>query len=534
FSLYLLLYDLLHNIKRLEATVCESAPFVPGYNLVGEGFNLVTLRRTSAYVADVRTYMTPDGDCTLCTNRLQGNRLQKVPVSVVDWRAFSQCSTPVDSSDMLGHDGLNFNIVLDDRLFVGGTRSEAFKFAAARAAEDRYTFSVHGITCKYYSFRVASRPPLSPEFKRDVDNLPSHYNSSTSDQYDKLIHTYGTHYIHKVFLGGQLRRITAARTCLSTLNQLNSHEVHACLSKGFSVGLGKEKIYVEQSCMKVLQNQDYTTRYGAGLHQHHTEVIGGNDWSGDFALNVDDSVGFRNWLNSLKDLPDTVSYSLLALHELMPTEAKKEEMKTAIEKYLSDNIMLSSKKKPTCQHPNNLASNCCPIQARRGLLNVTKIQAWDLWGDDWSMTGLYPASVGSHLICYPLLWHDEHHFESLLEVQIWDEDNIGSNDLLVLCKEYLRAGSNTIRCSDSGGRFALHYTLICDPHLTGEKCELFFTLLNVENGICLYYILSSVKVQGFFFTDVNSDFFPLSQEKINMFSINDPAVSSIDFLFGVP
>lgn len=46
--------------------------------------------------------------------------------------------------------------------------------------------------------------------------------------------------------------------------------------------------------MKVLQNQDYTTRYGAGLHQHHTEVIGGNDWSGDFALNVDDSVGFRN------------------------------------------------------------------------------------------------------------------------------------------------------------------------------------------------------------------------------------------------
>lgn len=161
-------------------------------------------------------------------------------------------------------------------------------------------------------------------------------------------------------------------------------QFHACLSKGFSVGLGKEKLHVvEQSCTKVLQNQDHTTRYGAGLHQHHTEVIGGDDWSGDFALNVDDSVGFRNWLNSLKDLPDTVSYSLLALYDLMPTEAKKEGVKTAIEKYFSDNIIGSSYKEKFCQHPDNLASNCCPIQARRGLLNVTKIQAWDLSGDTW-------------------------------------------------------------------------------------------------------------------------------------------------------
>ncbi|XP_039898733.1 perforin-1-like [Simochromis diagramma] len=162
---------------------CESAPFVPGYNLVGEGFDLVTLRRPSAYVVNVRTYMTPDGDCTLCTNPLQGNRLQKVPVSIVDWRAFSQCNTDVDSSV---HNSIS--------LFVS-------------------------------SLRLANRPLLSPEFKRDVDNLPSHYNSSTSYQYDKLIHTYGTHYIHKVFLGGQLRRIAATRTCLSTLNRLNSDEV---------------------------------------------------------------------------------------------------------------------------------------------------------------------------------------------------------------------------------------------------------------------------------------------------------------------
>lgn len=60
--------------------------------------------------------------------------------------------------------------------------------------------------------------------------------------------------------------------------------------------------------------------------------------------------------------------------------------------------------------------------------------------------------------------------ESLLEVQIMDEDP-SYDDLLVSCQKDLWAGSNTFRCSSSEGRFALHYTLICDPHLTGEKCE---------------------------------------------------------------
>ncbi|XP_030608820.1 perforin-1-like isoform X1 [Archocentrus centrarchus] len=467
---------------------CESAPFVPGHSLVGAGFDVVSARQTGAFVVDVNKYLTPNGTCTLCSNPLQGNTLQKLPVSVVDWHAFSQCNPEVYSSvhtsvSSLMKVGLNLDDLESDDQIVGGTASEVYKFATHSAKEDDYTFSVHGITCKHYSYRVANEPLLTEEFKKAVNNLPEEYSLTEKDQYDALIQTYGTHYIHQIHLGGRLRRVTAVRICLASLNGLSSQEVHSCLSHGFSVGLGKIKLSSDRpSCMKVLENRDEATNYNADLHKHHTEVAGGTAWSGDFSLTHNNSLDLVHWLNSLKDSPGVVSYSLLPLYELMPTETQKAEMKKATLAYLLSKTVQSSHRELFCWLLDNLASNCCPIQTRRGMLNVTNIKAWNLWGDDWDITDSYAVMKIDNVYRRTSMiysnnpqWNTDHELgtvntNSELTFEIWDEDP-SYDDLLVKCTKQLRMGTHTFTCHSGKSGFEVKYTLICNPHLTGDKCE---------------------------------------------------------------
>uniref|UniRef100_A0A3P9C5A0 Perforin-1-like n=1 Tax=Maylandia zebra TaxID=106582 RepID=A0A3P9C5A0_9CICH len=446
---------------------CTVAPFIPGHNLVGEGFDVVTLRRKGAYMIDVNTYLTPSETCTLCSNPLQGNMLQKV------------------NKDATTKSHLNSSThFMCTWIFVGGKQSAVYNFASKRAAEDRHIFSTHRVTCNHYSYRVSNSPSLSSEFSKDLTKLPHFYNSSTRAQYSELIHTYGTHYIRQIHLGGRLRRVTAARTCLSSLNGLSSNEVHSCLSLGFSVGLGKLKLSSNrQSCNKVLQNQGLSFMYSTGLHQHYTEVVGGNGWLGEFALTQNDSLGFLTWLSTLKDHPDVVSYSLRPIYSLMTNGTQKAGMKAAIEEYLEDNAVRKSPNEPNCGwHIPNLASNCCPLQAWRGTLRVTIVRAWNLKGDPVGKTEGYAKMwFGSFYRKTRWIrsnnpwWNANYDLGKVdthlgLKVEVWDKD-VWHDDRLGSCFKYLQQGTHTFTCPAKRGGFEVRYTLACDPHLAGDRCN---------------------------------------------------------------
>ncbi|XP_016522737.1 perforin-1-like [Poecilia formosa] len=268
------------------------------------------------------------------------------------------------------------------------------------------------------------------------------------------------------------------------MNGLTSSQVHNCLSMGVAVGLGKMKLSsIPHSCNVVLKNKDFATGYYSEVHHHFTEVSGGNSWLGEFLTFENDSMGFMNWLKSLKEHPDVVSYSLRPLYELIPSKQQQEEMKAAIEHYLEDNALWNLPEEPHCDDVTpNVASNCCPLHVSRGILSVTIVRAWSLYGDDLGPADSYAKMYyGSIQRRTKMLDHSNPRWNTefrlgmvdtslALKIEVWDEDP-KYDDLLVQCVKYLSPGTHTFTCTGLYGNVMAKYTLTCEPYLTGEKCR---------------------------------------------------------------
>uniref|UniRef100_A0A3B4WF65 Perforin 1.2 n=1 Tax=Seriola lalandi dorsalis TaxID=1841481 RepID=A0A3B4WF65_SERLL len=508
---------------------CKKAHFVPGYNLGGEGFDIVKMERKGAYVIDTETWKLGNGTCKLYRNGYMNNENQKIPVAVVDWRTLPKCSLTVsskvyDSVETLVNDSTssvsnNWRFGLDIPVHAsvtvgvgfGGSHSKESTFGMKKSKQDHYTFFRHSIYFHYILikitvtfYRLAAKPPLSHEFGSAVNSLPS-YSCKTEPLYRNVIDTYGTHYITQVFLGGEMKAVTAIKTCQATMNGLSATEVKDCLSVEASAGFAGTasikamKEHCKQKRRKLGSGQSFSSMFS----ERNTEVIGGNINGADILFEGQSNPSvYNNWLKSLKNIPDVVRYNLKPLHTILPSaHPARAGLKREVEKYIKKNAVLkkcsetckigkrSGKRDPcacVCNSNQNIKSNCCPAGKGLATLKVFKLYAQGLYGDKWTQTdGSVEVRYGYQVKRTAIIqdndnpkWKEKFNFGPIkinmrnkLTFSVYDEDTYWNSDLLGKCSFGLRKGRVSDSCMLDHGTLFFSYIVKCAPSLGGQHCQ---------------------------------------------------------------
>uniref|UniRef100_A0A8C1TEF3 Perforin-1-like n=2 Tax=Cyprinus carpio TaxID=7962 RepID=A0A8C1TEF3_CYPCA len=444
---------------------CEKAPFVPGYNL----------------------------------NRFQGGQMQKLPSVVRDWRPFSRCSKQLSSalhhsvdslmksSTSLINNNWEMDLSLDDigKVIFGGSRSDIAKFAQSQNAMDKATFALHELSCTYYSYRVTDHPEVSTDFSKHLQRLPTQYDEETKPLYRRTIDTYGTHYIRQVHLGGRVRRVTAFRTCLATLKGFSETDIKNCLNIELKMTLGflPANASLSNKCSQILKD-NMSMGFYQGFMTHKIEVMGGEKYFPDLVLNQSPAEVYSNWMMSLHDNPEVISYAIFPLHHLVADPEVSANLKRAVTAYIEENMLsVNHKENQGCSQTPNLDHNCCPMRAARGKLVVFVQRAAGLKAD------LFTRTDGYVKVWYNLMyeetevvmdnndpeWNISYDFGSIefgheLIFEVWDSDVI-YNDIVGRCVVSPERGTHSHSCKLKRGILYFTYNASCDAHLTGPRCS---------------------------------------------------------------
>ncbi|RXN31210.1 perforin-1-like protein [Labeo rohita] len=493
---------------------CEDVPFIPGHNLAGEGFDVVTMERKGSYVINMEKWDLGNGTCKLAKNAYLNGRKEKLPAAVVDWRTLPKCFMKVssqifESSEAVVNDSssalsASWKVGLDVKAAgteVGSTHSREAKFAMKKSKEDKYSFTKHEVTCNFYRYRVAAKPPLHAEFLEAVKSLPTPYDR---DAYRNLITTYGTHYATSVKLGGQMKAITAIKTCLAAVRGLTDTAVKDCLDVEAYGSYKAATVKTEAHfCQELQKKMGTNEKFSSMFNERQTEIIGGNINGEDLLFSGSSHPdSLTNWLESLKSLPDIVHYSLKPLHFLLSTEhPARNGLKKAVEEYINENALMNICSEPckigrkssardrcicVCESSPFIKSNCCPDKKGLATLKVYDLKAKGLYGDVHTETdGTVAVTYDSQIKRTETIdnndnprWPETFEFGAVkismtnkLTFEVYDADSSWNNDLLGSCSFDLRSGVVTDACVFTHGTFFFTYEVKCAPSLEGPQCN---------------------------------------------------------------
>ncbi|KAK1805674.1 hypothetical protein P4O66_019233, partial [Electrophorus voltai] len=516
FLLFLLAVPLASSCRTAPSTECQKPPFVPGHNLVGEGFNIVQMKTTGAYVVNVKDYMTggEHGNCTICNNKLL-NQEQKLPAAVLDWRIKVMCQRNIRSAvyessrDMLRESTsstksnwkLGLNLPKGFDLAIGGTHSKSAKFTQSHSSQDKFSYTSHKFSCSYYSFRLHSNPPMTKEFMGSVQALPAAYNSQSKAAYENFLTTYGTHFLRQVNLGGYVRSSTALRTCQVTMSGLSIQDVSNCLSMEAGVIVKSVPIKGQAEYCKSKSNKlDKKNSFSGSFSDRITEVLGGEGGEGDLLFDGSEKQnGYNTWLKTLKNIPGVVSYSLTPLHILLSKDpSRRASLKNAIREYVMKNaipISCSGKCKYghrvncacKCSNHQRVNPNCCPSKLGIAELSVTVVRAAGLWGDYFSKTdGYVKVFFENQGYTTGVIWNNNFPVWNYrinigtvdltqnkpLTFEVWDRDNKWDDDLLgkgSMIPKQSKDMKQSFKLKH--GTLSVSVTATCGPSLTGQYCD---------------------------------------------------------------
>ncbi|KAM6183447.1 perforin-1 [Erethizon dorsatum] len=498
--------------------------FVPGAWLAGEGVDVTSLRRSHAFPVDTQRFLRPDGTCTLCKNALQGGAVQLLPLALDHWRAEGPgCQRHVSKAKVSSTEavaGEAASSITNDwragldvsphpssnvQMSVAGSHSQAANFAAEKSHRDQYSFSTEKVECRLYSYRLVHSPPLHPDFRKALRELPPHLNTSTEPDYHRLISNYGTHFIRGVQLGGRISALTALRTCELALEGLTADEVGDCLTVEAQVSISSRASSSSEykACEEKKKQHKITTSFHQAYRERLFEVVGGQQES-MYDLLFGSKAGpeqFSAWVTSLPKKPGLVDYSLEPLHVLVGNQdPRREALKQAVSKYLMGRARWKDCSRPcppgqqksphnpcqcVCHGSAVTTKDCCPSHRGLARLEVTIIQARNLWGDWVTASDAYvKVFFGKQALRTRTVWNNNNpkwqtrlDFGDVLlatggplRVQVWDADNGWDDDLLGSCDRSPTSGLHEEKCHMNHGDLTFHYHARCLPHLTGATC----------------------------------------------------------------
>ncbi|KAL6102662.1 prf1 [Pungitius sinensis] len=499
---------------------CMEAEIAPGTNMAGEGFDITKLERKGSFVLNMSKWKRKDKTCTLCTNPYLENIKQKLPLSVVNWRAKQSCSMKVATSLHQSSESVvssitssvenNWKVNLDcdmkdksGSVMLAGTHSKLAENSMEKTKKDKFSFASHSFSCEFYSFGVSSNPGLHGEFKKALKKLPKTYSPESKQRYYNLIDNFGTHYITKVKMGGSVQSVTSIRQCQASLNGISSEEAQMCLEVEASASFKAELKTETKHCQKDIDKTESKASFSSIFNDRFTETKGGHTQDPDLLFSSEKNPSAnKEWLNTLPQNPDIVSYSLESLHELLPTDTPvRKNLRSAISHYIlekglwkncSSSCSAGIKSDPrdtcVCQCHNDPAVNtdCCPTRKGMARVIITVQRGAGLWGDHTTATDGYVKVFFNRIMVQrsPVIQNNNYpNWATVVDLgpqdvssgktvrfEVWDQDNTWDDDLLGACDQVLKAGVKEDLCILQHGQLFYKLEVKCAPSLSGDTC----------------------------------------------------------------